>query len=103
MVWNVYEDKDLRIIHEDNCSWFDWNLYIKYSGKEDKYNIPSKILGESQVTKRGELESKLDAINPKIRDSLKNAGLTVDALHVVLCVAGLDIIDTHARDRDTEH
>lgn len=102
MVWNLYEDQQLKIKIEDDCGFFEFNLYIKNKEEEKKYKIPLKIMGESSVTNRGELESKLDAASPKIKESLKKAGLTVDALHAALCVAHWYRAESLASDRDTE-
>ena len=103
MVWTIYEDLQLKIKIEDDCGFFEFNLYIKDNEKEEKkYKIPLKIMGDSSVTKRGELESKIDIINPKIKESLKKADLTVDALHAALCVAHWYRVESLASDRDTE-
>lgn len=81
-----YEDSQLKITNEGDL--LDDVLYIKdKAGSEKKYSFPTKIENTACSIPRGNLEKELDSVNSEIKDSLRKAGLNIDALHIALCEA----------------
>ena len=81
----IYLDDRLKIEFYASEEYF---LYLKdKTGEERGYLLPRGILQELAQTKRGGIESKINAFNEEILYAIKQEGISVDSLHVALCQA----------------
>lgn len=81
----LYTDEEFRVKY--NTSPEDHNLLIKKDKEFLSYYLDRGILPDLAGTPRGELEKKIQNLNPNILDHLKGGGLHIDSLHFVLSKA----------------
>lgn len=103
MAITLYEDEQLKIITEKLFyHTFCIKSIKKSSGKCLCYDIPKRTFNETFKLQRGQLESKLDEINPKIKGSLKKANINIDSAHLAMCLAAYQFWEIVRADRDSE-
>jgi len=82
----LYEDKNFKIIYSNHAPE-EHIIYISGKKPSSGYYLPSGILRELAQTKRGGIESKINAFNEGMLYGLKQEGISIDGLHVALCQA----------------
>jgi len=93
----IYEDPQFRLSIGKKLG--NYSLYIKHDGEEFFHAISVPQIREIGATPRGELEDKLDGIDPEIRKNLKKADLSVDSVHLAICLTYINRLNT-PRDSD---
>ncbi len=94
---SLYEDSQFRVATGKKIG--ECSFYIKNKDYETYHRISIDAIREIVKIPRGQLEDKLDNIDPKIKKNLKKAGLSVDSAHLAICLAYIDRI-TSPRDSD---
>jgi len=101
MAGTWYEDKELKIVASQDVGYESFCIKNK-EGDESCYKLPIRLFNEVHELKRGELEGKLNEIDPKITESLKKANISIDSAHLAMCLSSYNAWETIRADRESE-
>ncbi|MDD5133061.1 MAG: hypothetical protein PHD81_02980 [Candidatus Nanoarchaeia archaeon] len=84
----LYEDEVLRVTLLPNCIE-DHAVYHKAPGEEFEclLPLPRGVLREFALAPSGDLEMRLNTMDPTILFHLRQKNISVDKLHVAICQA----------------
>ena len=92
----LYQDAELKVDyygnHDEYGLWIrNARLEAKGGSQEGNLNyMPRGVLEDLARTPRGEIVSKIETFNSKILFYLKEARISVDALHIAICQAYIE-------------